>query len=100
MNAAKEMVTHPAGGIYLSKFMAGIVSAVMVTAMVGAFGNLWYLNRKAIEFQLHVDHVEKSDVITRPEFEAEKRLWQSELKDINDKLADLKQAIKDQRNGQ
>ena len=92
-----KLVTHPAGGVYLSKFMAGILTTVLTAAMIGAFGNLWYLNRKSIEFQDHVNTMRDSQVITRNEYEAEKRVWRSELKGINDKLDALQKAMDEHR---
>jgi len=96
MHGNEKMVTHPADGIYLSKFMAGVLATVMAASMVGAFGNLWYLNRKAIEFQAHVDEVSKADVISRTEFESQKQVWQLQLQNINQKLDALAKSLKEQ----
>ena len=87
----QETVTHPAEGIYLSKFMAGIAATIITTAMIGGFANLWYLNSKVIEFeQVHQAILEPNAVLPgalpRSEFELEKQKIELQLDNINDKL--------------
>ena len=84
-------VTHPAEGIYLSKFMAGVAATLLAASMIGAFTNLWYLNTKAIEFENHIDAVKDPSstlpgALSKSEWEIERRLITTELVAINDKL--------------
>ena len=95
--AKDSTVTLPSGGIYLSKFMAGIMSAVIIAALLGGYGNLWYLNRKAIETELHIRQVNSLDAtlpgaLSRREWAYERQLIATQLSAINGKLDDLKEA--------
>jgi len=88
-------VTHPGDGIYLSKFQAGILSALLTASLIGGFGNLWYLNQKSIEFDQHMTLASSSNAtlpgaLSRREWVLERQLITSELRSINDKLDDLK----------
>lgn len=70
-------VTHPSDGIYLSKFMAGILSSILGIALVGTFANLWQLNANAILFQNHLDDIERNHAVlpgavSRREWQLEK----------------------------
>lgn len=97
MAGKTDFVTHPGDGIYLSKFQAGILSTLLTTALVAGFTNLWYLNRKSIEFEQHVSTVESPDgtlpgALSRREWMLERQIIASELRAINNKLDELKKS--------
>lgn len=89
------MVSHPGDGIYLSKAQAAILSTLLTAALVGGFSNLWYLNRKSIEFEQHVSTIESPDAtlpgaLSRREWMLERQIIASELRAINAKLDEIK----------
>lgn len=91
-------VTHPAEGIYLSKFMAGVASALLAAAMMGAFTNLWYLNTKTIEFDTHIQATRGPDAtlpgaLSKVEWEIERRVISTELRAINAKLDQIAKQV-------
>lgn len=90
-----ESVTHPAEGIYLSKFMAGVISAIATAAAIAAFSNLWYLNRSVIQIQtqqaafakiLQDENAVLKGALPRSEWEVERRALTNQLTSINAKL--------------
>ena len=88
-------ITGLNGGIYISKFQAGVASTLIATALIGGFGNIWYLNTKAIQYDSHVADMSRETAtlpgaLSRAEWEIERRLITTELKAINGKLDDLK----------
>jgi len=87
-------VTHPTDGIYLPKFIAGILSAVLISALLGGFANLWYLNAKAVEFEQHIKEAAEANAtrpgaLSRREWELERRILTEQLRAINAKLDEM-----------
>ena len=84
-------VTLPSGGIYLSRFQAGILSTLLSAALIAGFSNLWYLNSRSIEVAQHIRQAESMDAtlpgaLSRREWQLERQLIATQLREINDKL--------------
>lgn len=87
-------VTHPAEGIYLPKFWAGIISAVLTAAILGGFTNLWYLNRMSIQFETHISSSTSPNAtlpgaLSRREWALERQILVNQHHEMNGKLDEL-----------
>ena len=95
-------VTHPSEGIYLSKFLAGVIGTVLSTGMIAGFANLWYLNRKIIEFDNHMIYISSANAtlpgaLSRVEWSLEKDHLSTQLNDIKLSIEQLRLEINDNK---
>lgn len=96
------MIDHPppVGGIYMSKWMAGIAGTLLTLAAAAAFTNLWALNKNAILFTAHMEGAQRPTAtlpgaLSKDEWAVERRLITEELKSINTKLDTLRDDVRD-----
>lgn len=83
-----DTITHPADGVYLSKFMAGIAATVISTAMIAGFANLWYLNTKIIEIETVQARFQEPGAtllgaVAKDVYEADRRTFEAQISSIN-----------------
>lgn len=92
-------VPPPTGGIYMSKWMAGIIATLLTLACAGAFTNLWALNKGAILFNAHMEAsrlptATLPGALSKSEWNAERRLLTQELETISDQIENLHKDVR------
>lgn len=99
-NGEKKTVTHPADGVYMPKFLAGVLTAVLTAALLGGFANLWKLNTQAVAFDSFRASVMDGTVIlpntlSEKDWSYEKDLLMREIQLMNGKLDEMSRELKE-----